>query len=170
MIKLAEPSTELFPAYREFILEMIAHGERVWDPYTPSENESPAAFIERLLRRKENPEAPLVAETVYWPVFQGSVVGRISLRHTLNENLRKIGGHIGYEVRPSFRRRGFATEMLRQILLTPKAQEIGDLLLTCAPDNIASNKTILANGGKLTQTIYVDFISAERNHYWISLR
>ncbi len=170
MIKLEEPSVELFPAYREFVLEMLARGETVWNPYTPSENENPAEFVERILRRKENPEPPLVAETVYWPIFDGSVVGRISLRHTLNDNLRKMGGHIGYEVRPSFRRRGFATEMLRQILLTPKAREIGDLMLTCAPDNIASNRTILANGGILTQTIYVESIGADRNHYWIRLR
>ena len=48
--------------------------------------------------------------------------------------------------------------MLRQILLTEKAKEIGTLLLTCAPTNIASNKTIQANGGRLVKTSFVERI------------
>ncbi len=108
-------------------------------------------------------------ETVYWAVIDEAVVGRISLRHRLEGNLLKMGGHIGYEVRPSFRRRGVATAMLRELLKTEKAKEIGRLLLTCAPDNIASNKTILANGGVFTEKVFVEMVNDYRNHYWIEL-
>ncbi len=46
----------------------------------------------------------------------GEVVGRVSIRHELNAWLAEVGGHIGYGVRPAFRRRGYATEILRQSL------------------------------------------------------
>jgi predicted acetyltransferase len=60
--------------------------------------------------------------------------------------------------------------MLRLILLTDKTKEIGKLLLTCSPQNEASNKTIISNGGKFTQTLFVDIVQEERNHYWIDLQ
>jgi len=59
--------------------------------------------------------------------------------------------------------------MLRQVLRTPEARAIGRLLLTCAPDNLASNRTILANGGVLERTIFVERIARQTNLYWITL-
>jgi predicted acetyltransferase len=59
--------------------------------------------------------------------------------------------------------------MLRQVLATPEAREIGRLLLTCAPDNVASNRTIRANGGVLDRTIFVARIARETNLYWITV-
>src|SRR5690606_7632066 len=97
------------------------------------------------------------------------VVGRISFRHRLNENLKVFGGHIGYEVRPSWRKKGVATEMLRMLLKTERAKQIGRLLLTCAPDNVASNKVILANGGVLEKTAFVERVGRMSNYYWIEL-
>jgi predicted acetyltransferase len=87
----------------------------------------------------------------------------------LNSNLEEFGGHIGYEVRPSCRMRGVAKEMLYQLLQTARAKEIGSLLLTCAPDNLASNKTIIANGGVLAKTAYVERWKRDTNYYWIKL-
>jgi predicted acetyltransferase len=98
-----------------------------------------------------------------------TVVGQISMRHRLNSDMAEFGGHIGYQVRPSYRARGLAKEMLRQVLRTPKAQEIGKLLLACSPDNIASNRVIRANGGVLEGTIFVERIGHRTNRYWISL-
>lgn len=166
-LKLHKPSQSIFPAFQDFIEEMRLHGETLWAPYIPQENESAEQFISRLEQREIHPPAPLVPETIYWAMMDNKVVGRISLRHRIEGNLTKMGGHIGYEVRPSFRNRGFAKEMLRQILETPKVKEIGNLLLTCSPKNEASKKTIIANGGMLTNTVFVDSISEDRNHYWI---
>ena len=169
MTTIERPHIDLIPSFNEFIDELRAHGETVWSPYVAVEGEEPTAFIDRLLARATTPEPPLVAESVYWGVVDGNVVGRISLRHRLNENLAKVGGHIGYEVRPSYRRRGIATEMLRQILITPEARSLGRLLLTCAPDNVASNKTILSNGGVLERVVFVEMVNGDRNHYWIDV-
>ena len=169
LLQLTPPSENLYLKFMDFVENMRANNQTLWDPYLPKENESATEFVDRLRRRETNPEAPLVPETIYWAVYQGNVVGRISLRHRLEGNLHKIGGHIGYEVSPMWRRKGFATEMLRQILLTDKAREIGKLLLTCSPTNEASNKTIIANGGFFSKTVFVDFIGEDRNHYWIDL-
>ena len=169
MVKIVIPSLEFYLAFESFIEEMRAHGETLWTPYVREPSESAGAFIERLLRRRNKPEDDMVPETVYWGIVGSDVVGRIALRHRLEGNLHEVGGHIGYEVRPSFRRRGIAREMLKQVLKSNEAQSIGKLLLTCAPGNVASNRTIIVNGGHFSKMIFVDLIQAERNHYWINL-
>ena len=168
-LEIKSPSISLYPSFLEFVEDMRAHQQPLWEPYLPKQNESPETLIDRLIRLETEPEVPLVPETIYWAINDGHVVGRISLRHRLEGNLHKIGGHIGYEVTPKWRKKGFATEMLRQILQTEKAQEIRRLLLTCSPTNEASNKTILSNGGNFEKKVYVDFIKEDRNHYWIDL-
>lgn len=82
-------------------------------------------------------------------MHEDGYAGRLSIRHRLNDRLRVIGGHIGYDVRPSARRRGHATAMLRVAL--PLARELGieSALVTCDTDNVASRKVIEAAGGVL---------------------
>jgi predicted acetyltransferase len=75
------------------------------------------------------------------------VVGRVSIRFSLNEELGTRGGHIGYAVRPEFRGRGYAREMLRQALVVARAEGVGPALLTCDDDNATSAATILRSGG-----------------------
>jgi predicted acetyltransferase len=165
-LQLTSPAVELVPSYCEFLDELAANGERVW-PTRPEPTETPGTFVARLLQAEVSPEPPRVPQTTYWATVDGSVVGHIGLRHRLNAELAEFGGHIGYTVRPAYRGRGLAREMLRQVLGTAKAREIGRLLLTCAPDNIASNRTIKANGGVLDRTMFVERIGRDTNFYWI---
>ncbi len=167
-MQLKSPSLELVTSYLDFTQEMADRGEKVWENCRPWAEESPADFVNRLLRSETAPLPGLVAESTFWCVADGRVLGRIALRHELNEQLEKFGGHIGYEVRPSARRQGLATEMLAQLLKTPKAKSIGRLLLTCAPDNLASNKTIQKNGGVLSKTEFVEKWQRLTNYYWIT--
>jgi predicted acetyltransferase len=169
MIELIRPKIELFDSYMEFINEMHELGEKIWEDIIQKGEESPELFIERLLQAETTPIVDRVPETTYWGTIKNEVVGRISFRHKLNENLSEFGGHIGYEVRPSFRKKGVAKEMLKSLLATPRAKEIGRLLLTCSPDNIASNKTITANGGVLAETRFVKKWNRNTNYYWINL-
>jgi predicted acetyltransferase len=172
-MKIERPHISFYPAFLKFVEDMKTHGEKLWSPFLPKENESPEKFVARLLQRELEREKGeqdyFVHETIYWAIDNEQMIGRISLRHYLEGNLTKMGGHIGYEVAPSFRNKGFATEMLSQILKTSKAHEIGKLLLTCAPQNIASNKTITKNGGVLTDKVFVEMVNDYRNHYWIHL-
>jgi predicted acetyltransferase len=81
----------------------------------------------------------------------GEIVGRVSVRFALNDWLRNYGGHIGYAVRPAFRRRGYATEMLRQSLEIARANGVGDVLITCDDDNETS-RTIIERAGGVPDT------------------
>jgi predicted acetyltransferase len=100
--------------------------------------ELPAGFV---------PSSFLVADV------GGEIVGRASIRHELNEFLRTQGGHIGYAVRPAHRRRGYATEILRQSLIIARAEGVDRVLVTCDDDNVGSAAVIEACGGVLEAVV-----------------
>lgn len=141
--------------------EFRANGDRVWEGTVPGELESSRDFIKRLLNED--------SAAHYWAVLGNLVVGRISFRFLLTDLSKEFGGNIGYEVRPSVRGKGIASEMLRLVLETPKAKEVGEILLTCSPDNVASIKTILKNNGKLEKTAFVERVKRQTNYYLIRL-
>lgn len=99
------------------------------------------------------------------------IVGRVSIRHTLNDFLERQGGHIGYVVVPEFRRRGHATEILRQSLLIAH-EKLGlcRALVTCDDDNIGSIRTIERNGGILENIISGPDIAKPIRRYWFDSR
>lgn len=88
-----------------------------------------------------------VPMTTLWWVEGDEFLGRIGIRHRLTSLLVAAGGHVGYDVRPSARRRGHATAMLRASLPVMRELGIESALLTCDRANVASRKVIEANGG-----------------------
>ena len=119
-------------------------------------------------RRGINLPKGWVPSTAYWAMVGDKFVGILHLRHGLNKNLVKIGGHIGYAVVPSARRKGYATEMLRLALQKAKKMSIKKALLTCNEDNIGSKKVIERNGGVFAGKIREKGTSKLR--FWISLK
>jgi predicted acetyltransferase len=99
---------------------------------------------------EESPRtAGMVRSTTLWWVSGAEYLGRISIRHQLTPWLRDYGGHIGYDIRPSARRRGHATAMLAAALPVAGALGIDPVLITCNEDNVGSRKVIEANDGVL---------------------
>lgn len=97
----------------------------------------------------------------------GTVVGRVSIRHSLTPGLLAIGGHVGYGVRPAYRGRGYATSMLGLCIARLTELGVADILLTCAEDNAASARVIERCGGVLEDVRYLaDGIPGTRR-YWI---
>ncbi|MDI3331299.1 MAG: GNAT family N-acetyltransferase [Micrococcus sp.] len=95
----------------------------------------------------------------------GVVVGRVSIRHELNEQLLEVNGHVGYAVAPGHRRRGYATEILRQSVARLAALGVDRVLVTCDEDNAGSAAVIEANGGVLEDIRPVGQRRIRR--YWI---
>lgn len=94
-----------------------------------------------------------VPETTYWIIDKDGFVGRISLRHVLNDNLLKIGGHIGYDIRPSKRGFGYGERALELVLPKARAMGLDRVLITYDNMNMVSRKIIEANGGVLEDEI-----------------
>lgn len=105
-------------------------------------------------------KADLVADV------DGVIVGRSSLRFELNDFLRTWGGHIGYAVRPQFRGRGYAKEILRQSVELLRARDIDPILVTCDDDNLASARVIEANGG-VFESVVPGVADIPKRRYWL---
>jgi predicted acetyltransferase len=97
------------------------------------------------------------------------LLGAVNIRHELNEALLKDGGHIGDGVRPSERRKGYATEMIRLALIECKKLGIDRALIVCDKDNIGSAKSIIRNGGVLENEIVGDDGQIEQR-YWVDIK
>lgn len=112
-----------------------------------------------------------VPSSIYFLMNDDRIIGYLSIRHNIdNEFLSRIGGHIGYGVRPSERRKGYATKLLS--LALEKCDELGleNVLVTCKKDNIGSAKTIENNCGVLEETIFVPEENCNFKKYWINVK
>jgi predicted acetyltransferase len=96
-----------------------------------------------------------------------TIVGRVSVRHRLNEFLEREAGHIGYGVLPDHRSRGYATEILHQGLVIARSLGISRVLVCCDDENAASAAVIEHCGGKLDSLI-IDSDGIPTRRYWIS--
>ncbi|WP_422659959.1 GNAT family N-acetyltransferase [Paenibacillus sp. EC2-1] len=94
----------------------------------------------------------LVPQTIYWFYDENRLIGYGKLRHYLNEKLLEHGGHIGYIIRPTERRKSYGKMVLRELLIKANQKDIDKILLTCNEDNMASRKVIESNNGILSET------------------
>jgi predicted acetyltransferase len=150
-VRLIEPTVNLREAYLDFVEDFRAAGEGEIHGTGGWGEGDFGAFVAKLRTEAEGrglPEGYVPAST-YWLVCGGRVIGTCNLRHRLTEALRDFGGHIGYSVRPSERRKGYGTRMLKLALEEARLLGVRRALVTCAADNIASARVIENNGGVL---------------------
>lgn len=149
-IRLVRPNIELKNKAIEFRQEffdnkeMIINGSELLDK-TASYDDWLKAVTANAKEETVNPDW-VVTDTYFALDENDHIVGIIDLRHTLNEFLRDFG-NCGYSVRPTERRKGYATEMLRQILFIANNLDLGELHLSVERNNEPSIKTIIKNGG-----------------------
>ena len=107
------------------------------------------SFLASLKDAREGRNLPegYVPQTVYWLVEENKFIGRVSIRHILTDNLLILGGHIGYAIRPSERKKGYGSMALRLALQKAKELGIEKALVTCSKENIVSRKIIEKNLG-----------------------
>ena len=184
MIRLERPDVRFHRSYLEAHDEFAGttrDGDGLWvEPpdgrgyagttFDRDELEAAAGFaryvawrLDRALEESPRPHDHVPC-TFFWVVddeHPDTYLGSASIRHRLTPFLLEVGGHIGYSVRPSARRRGVATQALRLLLPHAAALGIDPALVTCDVDNVGSAKVIEANGGVLED------VRGVKRRYWV---
>jgi len=172
-LRLIEPHEELELEFMAVMREFVASGEyQKWGYELEIENENFGKYVQNRLDWKEGRNLPKgwVPASTFWLIRgDNTILGTSSLRHELTEHLRRIGGHIGFNIRPSERQKGYGTVILA--LTLEKAKELGlkRVLVTCDDNNIGSAKVIEKNGGVLEDKYSNDELEQPKRHYWIEL-
>ena len=158
-IKLVKLTAEYKKQLTDMMDEWLAV-EKDFSPYAIRKNDyHDFEYYLENLETKEGEKPGFVPDSVF--------VGAVNIRHNLNESLYKSGGHIGDGIRPSERKKGYATAMIGLALEKCKELGINKVLMTCDKTNIGSAKSIINNGGVLESEFEEDGVVEQR--YWITL-
>jgi len=167
-MKLVLPSVE----YKQSYLKAVEEGRDEVGATTlkkPKKDEPFEEFVKSIRSEAKGLNLPegWVPATELWLIDKNEFIGRVSIRHTLNDHLLKIGGHIGYYIRISKRKKGYGRAILKLALQKAKKLGILKVLVTCDEGNIGSRKIIEANKGILENIIEVGKKHPQKRRYWI---
>ena len=110
-----------------------------------------------------------VPSDIFWLVDGETLIGEAGVRYALNDWLIKIGGHVGYGIRPKFQRQGYGKLILKLALEKLREAGLRRALVTCYDHNLASAGVIEANGGVLENIIEDPRGGGKSRRYWIDL-
>lgn len=171
-MKLVKPSAKYAEQIKVYRQEFLDSGDSMDGCGSLRSMDNPYDFIKKC-QACENPDTlpdGLVTATQFMLVSEDNkILGMIQVRHYFNDYLSKYGGHIGYSVRPSERRKGYAKLMLSTALPFCRRIGLNKVLITCIDGNIGSEKTIVANGGVYESSIYEEKEGVFLKRFWIEL-
>lgn len=169
-LTLIDPTIDLADEYYAFIGEFIGREENSFQIRQPDGDF--AAFVKQMAREARGEGMPdwCVPQHTFWCVRDDvRMVGLIKVRHYLTPALEDLGGHIGYAIRPSERRKGYATHMLYLALAKARTFGLQRVLVTCDKANRPSARVIEKNGGVLTSEGCNPGNGQPHLRYWIEL-
>jgi predicted acetyltransferase len=167
MTRLVLPDERYAESYRAFLREL--DGEQIsFSLSYPAGDFSALVLRLKGLSDGEGLPAGWVPISVFWQILGHEAVGVANVRHGLSDELRIYGGHIGYTIRPSRRRQGLGTSILRLALNEASQLGIQDVLVTCDKENTASARIIIGNGGVLDSESFVESQEAIIQRYWVA--
>lgn len=146
-LMLVEPSEEYFAELAAYRNDFLENSDSM-DGCGPLRRfDDMKAYLEDTMRytREETLPEGMVLATQFLCIRKSDnrLVGMIQVRHYLNDFLRTLGGHIGYSVRPSERRKGYASWMLKNVQPYCKSLGLSEILVCCLDTNEGSRRTIL---------------------------
>ena len=170
--KLVEPSNTYRDSFIAMAQEFQAVGETRYELLLPQLENDFAGYVQLLQNQKDGIglQEGHVPQTTLWSVENDEMIGVIHIRHSLTPTLEKIGGHIGYQIRPSRRRKGYGTRQLTLALEVVRAWGWEKVLITCNDDNTGSARIIESNGGELWDVMEVEGEPRPIRRYWVQLR
>ena len=176
-MKLVFPTKEHEAQAKEFYAEFVACSSKTAGTgslnHYLKESTYDAWLEERVLGRLDVANLPpdKVPELTYFCVREEDerIIGMINIRPTANELLRTEGGHIGYCVRPSERRKGYGTQLLRLGLEVCRRMDVHQVIVSCDKRNLASAGVIQNCGGVLDAEFYSKTFDETLQRYVISV-
>lgn len=150
-----KPTLEDRGAFLDMLDEWDEYGDFISPTVLDLGNDSYEEWLEK--RKKDDVTEDVeikVPQSIYFVYDEkDNIVGATAVRHAIGESNRLVGGHIAYGVRPTERNQGYAKEILKFAIQKLNEMGVDEILVTCPADNIASEKTILANGGEFERII-----------------
>jgi len=158
-------------ALKDFLRDFERAGEENIPAYFADPSWPHAEIVRRFEEwsRGEKLEEEWVPSTTRFLLHEGRILGVCNLRHRLNDHLWRIGGHVGFAVRPSERRRGYGTRLLELAKRQARDMGIDRLLVTCGAGNVASRRVIQTCGGALSDEISDEKSGEDTFRFWIDL-
>ncbi|GAE32704.1 GNAT family N-acetyltransferase [Halalkalibacter hemicellulosilyticus] len=168
---LTKPSIDLKEEYLSFYKEWLDSGENMIPWVIEKDPSNFEKMVQFLMDNEKGVNLPdgWVSDSTYWLLNNDRrIIGVVNIRHQLTEFLLNSGGHIGYGIRPSERRKGFATKLL--FLSLEKAKELGikKVLVVCDETNLGSYIVITKNGG-IPDSDFTEEDGNIVNRFWIEL-
>ena len=153
-LHLVEPCMEYMDSYKEALMEYMAHRVEEFSYPKLSTNGDVRAYLRRVKNYKKGKvQEGHVPSSAFWMVDGVHYLGSGDVRHHLNDALRRLGGNIGYAIRPAAWGKGLGTRQLALLLTEAAKLGIQKPLITCFDQNIPSYKIIEKNGGILLNKI-----------------